>query len=120
MSEAHDFSVEMFARSDAKDVDGWTALMTDDVHFVFGNGDPIEGREAVRAIIGGFLESIQSINHEVIEAWSIHNKLIQRLHVTYTRLDGRVLSVPAANILTRRDGLISGYLCFVDNSALNT
>lgn len=118
MSEAQDFSVEMFSRSDAKDVDGWTALMTEDIHFVFGNGEPIDGRDKVHATIAGFFDSIQAIKHDVLEAWVVEDKLIQKLQVTYTRLDGSVLSVPAANILTRRDGLISEYLIYVDNSAL--
>jgi ketosteroid isomerase-like protein len=118
MSEARSFSTEMFRRSDAKDVDGWTALMTEDVHFVFGNADPIDGRDAVHAAITAFFESIRAINHDVVDAWIVEDKLIQRLQVTYTRLDGGVLSVPAANILTRRDGLISEYHIYVDNSAL--
>ncbi len=118
MSEARDFSVEMFRRSDAKDVDGWTALMADDIHFVFGNGDPIEGRDRVHATMTGFIDSIQAIKHELHDAWTVGDKLIQKLQVTYTRLDGGVLSVPAASILTRRDGLISEFLIYVDNSAL--
>jgi ketosteroid isomerase-like protein len=118
MSEAQDFSVEMFSRSDVKDVDGWTALMTEDIHFVFGNGDPIDGRDRVREAIAVFFDSIKLIKHDVLEAWTVGDKLIQKLQVTYTRLDGGVLSVPAANILTRRDGLISEYLIYVDNHAL--
>ena len=118
MSDARDFSVEMFSRSDAKDVDGWTALMTADVHFVFGNGDPIDGRDKVHEVIAGFFDSIQAIKHEVLEAWTVDDKLFQKLQVTYTRLDGGVLSVPAANILTMREGLIGEYLIYVDNSAL--
>lgn len=118
MSEAHEFSVEMFRRSDAKDVDAWTDLMTEDIHFVFGNADPIDGRDEVHTTIKGFFESIAAIKHDVLDAWTIGDRLIQQLRVTYTRHDGSVLNVPAVNILTRRDGLISEYLIYVDNSQL--
>jgi hypothetical protein len=54
----------------------------------------------------------------VLGAWESDDKIFQKLTVTYTRHDGSTLEVPAANILTLRDGLINEYLIYVDNSAL--
>lgn len=108
----------MFRRADAKDVDGWTDLMTDDVHFVFGNADAIDGRENLHSTITGFFNAVAGIRHTVIDAWTVDDKIIQKLSVTYTRHDGSTLTVPAVNLLTLRDGKISEYLIYVDNSAL--
>lgn len=118
MFDAKAFSVAMFESSDRKDVAGWTANMTDDVRFVFGNGEPLIGKEAVSATITAFFGAIEAIKHTVLDSWILDDKLTQKLTVTYTRLDGSVLEAPAANILTMRDGLISEYLIYVDNSEL--
>ena len=118
MLDAKTFSDDMFRPADAKDVDGWTAFMADDVRFVFGNGDPMEGRDTVHQVIAAFFDSIAAIKHTVLDAWSIDDKLIQQLRVVYTRHDGSQLDVPAANILTLRDGKVSEYLIYVDNHEL--
>lgn len=118
MTDAKTFSEDMFSKADVKDVDGWTSFMTDDIHFVFGNGDPLDGRETVHQVITGFFESIAAIKHTVLDAWTVDDKLIQKLQVHYTRHDGSELDVPAANILTLRDGKISEYLIYVDNHEL--
>lgn len=118
MFDAKAFSEDMFSKADIKDVEGWSAFMTDDIHFVFGNGDPIDGRGAVRQVIAAFFDSIAAIKHTVIDAWVVNDKLVQQLRVHYTRHDGGELDLPAANILTLRDGKISEYLIYVDNHEL--
>jgi ketosteroid isomerase-like protein len=118
MLDAKAFSEDMFRPADAKDVDGWTSFMTDDVRFVFGNGDPIEGRTTVHQAITAFFDSIAAIKHTVVDAWGIDDKVVQQLRVLYTRHDGSELDLPAANILTLRDGKVSEYLIYVDNHEL--
>jgi ketosteroid isomerase-like protein len=118
MTVANDFSTEMFRRSDSFDVEGWASMMTDDVHFKFGNADPIDGRANVIAAIHMFFDSIAGIKHQVLDEWRVSDKLIQQLVVTYTRHDGKVLELPAANILTLRGDQIAIYQIYVDNSQL--
>lgn len=91
MSEAQDCSLEMFSRSDAKDVDGWTALMAEDIRAAFSNSDPLDGGNTVHATIAGSVGPIHAIKHDVLAARTIDDKLIQKLQVAYTRLDGSVL-----------------------------
>jgi ketosteroid isomerase-like protein len=118
MTVASQLSTDMFHRADSMDVDGWAAMMTNDVHFQFGNADPIEGRANVVVAIRGFLDAIAGIKHDVLDEWRAEDKLIQKLTVTYTRHDGKVLTMPAANILTLRDEQIAEYQIYVDNSQL--
>ena len=43
---------------------------------------------------------------------------ICEMRVTYTRKDGGIVEVPAANIFRMRDGLVHDYRIFVDNAAV--
>ena len=40
--------------------------------------------------------------------------IIQKLEVTYTRRDGKTVTVPAVNLLRVSDGLIADYEIYVD------
>lgn len=66
-----------------------------------------------------FFGSIAAIKHTVLDAWTVEDKLIQKLRVHYTRHDGSELEVPAANILTLRDEKVSEYRIYVDNHELH-
>lgn len=115
---AREISAAMFQASDAMDVDGWVNYQAEDVYFRFGNAEPIQGREAVRAAIKQFFGMIKGISHTVIQDWEIGDTVIQQLEVTYTRQDGNDVTVPAANILRFRDGQIAEYLIYVDQAPL--
>jgi ketosteroid isomerase-like protein len=117
---ARDIGAAMFRASDAMDVDGWVNYHAEDVHFRFGNAEPIKGREAVRAAIKQFFGMIKGIRHTILQDWEIGDTVIQQLEVTYTRQDGNEVTVPAANILRFRDGHISEYLIYVDQAPLWT
>jgi ketosteroid isomerase-like protein len=110
----------MFKASDSMDVDGWADNLTQDVDFRFGNAEPLSCREAVRNAIRQFFSTIEGIRHHIVEDWTVDDTVIQQLIVTYTRHDGTEVTVPAANILRLRDGLISHYKIYVDIAPLYT
>jgi ketosteroid isomerase-like protein len=115
---AREIGAAMFKVSDAMDVDGWVDYQAEDVHFRFGNAEPINGREAVREAIKQFFGMIKGIRHTIIQDWEIEDRVIQQLEVTYTRLDSKEVTVPATNILRFRDGQITEYLIYVDQAPL--
>jgi ketosteroid isomerase-like protein len=109
---------DLFAAIDARDADRFAAFLAPSCSFRFGNLPVVEGRAAVRDFVAGFLGALGGIRHEVIERFEAPGRVAIHGFVTYTRADGSTLRVPFANVFHLEDGLITGYLIFVDNSAL--
>ncbi len=108
----------LFECIDRKDADGFAGYLAEDAVFRFGNAEPVAGRDAVREMVAGFFQSIAALSHNVEQSWEVDGHLIAHGQVTYTRHDGTTLTVPFADLLATRDGLISEYLIFADVSEL--
>lgn len=88
-------SVSFFAGVDAMDVAAVDPMLADDIRMVFGNGEPMIGREAVLAGNAGFFTTIAGISHRVLREWRVGPETVVEADVTYTRLDGKELTLPA-------------------------
>src|ERR1700736_4846075 len=85
----------MFAAIDrAEDADGLIGglldFLTDDVLFVIGNLDPLQGKEAVIPKIRESMAALQGIQHEVHHVWQAAEDpdvLIAQLTTHHTKLD---------------------------------
>lgn len=108
----------MFEPADQLDVDGWCSHLSNDVHFRFGNAEPLHGRAAVREAVSQFFAGLKGLRHEILDEWTSGDKVIQQLQVTYTRPDDSQVSVPAVNILRVDGELIAEYLIYVDLAPL--
>ena len=115
---ATDIGRAMFEPADRLDVDGWCSHLTEDIHFRFGNAEPVHGRAAVREAVSQFFATLKGLRHEVVQDWTVDDAVIQQLTVTYTRPDDTQLSVPAVNILRVQDQLIADYQIYVDLTPL--
>jgi hypothetical protein len=90
-------------------------LLAEDARFVFGNAKPLVGREAITGGIQGFFSTIRGLRHRLLNDWYAGADTIAETEVTYDRLDGTCVSVPAVSIWhVRDDGLIDDYRVFVD------
>jgi ketosteroid isomerase-like protein len=58
---------------DNRDLDSMDAVIADDVHFRFGNADPIDTQADFAATMHPFLRGIAEIRHEVIDMWEVHD-----------------------------------------------
>src|ERR1700679_3175908 len=103
---------------DAGDAKDFTELLTPDAQFRFGNAPMITGREAIHAAVAAFFAAIASSRHRLLGTWSGAGTAVCEGEVTYTRHDGSVVSVPFANVFELRDGGISAYRIYIDNSSL--
>ena len=116
---SHDnFVKDLFATVDNMDGASLAGMMTPNGLFRFANIPGVQGREAIIAFLENFFQSIKAIKHDQLEDWTIGDTRFATGRVTYTRHDDTALSVPFANILRMKDGLIDEYLIFVDASAL--
>lgn len=91
-------SVSFFAKVDAMDVAAVDPVLADDVRMVFGNGEPMIGREAVLAGNAGFFTTIAGMSHRVLREWTVGPETVVETDVTYTRLDGKEVTLPAITI----------------------
>ncbi|MET8158794.1 nuclear transport factor 2 family protein [Sphaerisporangium sp. NPDC005289] len=105
----------VFERVDSFDPERFTQLLAEDATLVFGNAEPLAGREAILAGLRAFFSTIDGLRHRVVRNWQAGADIIAETEVTYRRLDGKDVSVVAVSIWrTGGDGLISDYRIFVD------
>lgn len=97
------------------DPDAFAKYLAEDVTMVFGNGEPIEGREAARETWASFCELVDGVRHEVVNRWELDDATIAETNVTYTRGDWQAVTVPVVTIYSvGGDDLITDYRVFLD------
>ena len=109
---------ETYAAIDRKDNDAFIARFAPDVRVRFGNAEPIVGREANRAAFAHFFGAIRAISHRIQHEHHIGDTIALEFTVTYTRLDGGKVVVPAAAFWELKDGLATRFQVYVDQTPL--
>ncbi|UBU17098.1 nuclear transport factor 2 family protein [Nonomuraea gerenzanensis] len=105
----------VFEVVDSFDAEAFARLLAEDATLVFANAEPLVGRAAIAAGIGEFFGTIGGLRHRVIRTWEAGDDSIAETEVTYRRLDGKDVTVPAVSIWrTRSDGLITDYRIYID------
>ena len=105
----------MFADIDRMDAAAWASYLAPDAVMRFGNADPVNGRESCRDALQSFYELIDGMRHDLIEQWHDPPATIVESNVTYTRKDGREVTVPVVTIYrTNDEDLIADYRVFID------
>ena len=110
--------VNLFKSIDTKNLPDFLGHLSPSCVFRFGNLEPVAGLEAIGTFVGYFFDSIDSLRHEVLEAWPVEGGVVCHGWVTYGRKDGTSLSVPFANVMKGGDAEIDEYLIFADTSRL--
>jgi SnoaL-like domain len=106
---------KMFADIDRMDVDAWAGYLAEDVAMRFGNGDPVHGRQGCRDALAAFYDTINGVRHDIVEQWENPPATIVESNITYTRKDGRGVTVPCVTIYrVNTDDLIEDYRIFID------
>src|ERR1700756_5933442 len=88
----------LFSVTDAMDVDTVVGLFAEDGHVVFGNAQPMEGTDAIRAGVTAFYDTIAGLHHEIVKEWNVGDDTIVELRVTYDRKDGQRVTIPCVTI----------------------
>jgi len=109
---------QLFQALDTFNAEAFASFLTNEAVFVFGNAEPVRGKQTIQDVVAGFFTTIQAIRHDRVETWTLPETVICRGIVTYTRHDGSQLSAPFANIFKLKNGLIQDYLIYVNNSQL--
>ena len=97
------------------DADAWASHLAEDAVMRFGNADPVHGRQACRDALQAFYDMIDGLSHDMVEQWEQGSATIVESNVTYTRKDGRRVTVPVVTIYrVNDDDLIADYRVFID------
>jgi ketosteroid isomerase-like protein len=113
-----DWVPQLFERIDAMDTEAFLSFLTDDASFRFGSAPPLDGKAAIREGVDGFFATIQALRHELVRSWVQGETVICQGQVTYTRKDGRELTLPFVNVFELAGGLIREYLIYIDINPL--
>jgi ketosteroid isomerase-like protein len=109
----------LFAMYKTGDMDGFAGLLREDSVFTFGNSGPVVGAAAVRAGLEQLFTVVNTISHTVLNEWSTGSDQIVEADVTYSRKDGKDVTVPCASIITFDDSdKIISYRILLDPSPL--
>ncbi|KHF24127.1 nuclear transport factor 2 family protein [Solemya velum gill symbiont] len=110
--------IELFASIDEKNREKFVMFLTRNCSFRFGNLPVVHGVNAISEFVGGFFDSIASLNHELSEIWPVPGGTVCHGTVSYVRHDKSVLSVPFSTVFKVDGDKISEYLIFADTSEL--
>ena len=109
---------DLYEALDAKDVDAFVAKLTPGAEVRFANGEPVEGRVAVRDAYTEFFRSIDSVSHAFTSQLRVDDTLIIEQAVTYGRRDGSSIVVPAVTIFELSDSMADRMQTYTDVSLL--
>lgn len=114
MEQWQEWVRDTYTAVDAKDTEGYLRQLTADVRWRFGNGPQLTGREAVREALVPFFAGLHGLAHHMTGQWRAGDVVMLESDVTYTRLDGTTVTLPAATIYRMRDGLACQGQIFMD------
>lgn len=109
---------DLFADIDSMEPDRFAQHLSPDATMRFGNAPPVHGRDAIRDAWASFCETLDGVHHDVVEQWDHGEAGIVEAFVTYTRKDGRRVTVPVVTIYRAHGELIDDYRIFVDLAPL--
>ncbi len=105
-------------RADAEDAAGFAEYFAEDAVLRFGNTGEWQGREAIRDGLAASFAKHARLQHDIVNQWTIDDTTILEMQVTYTRHDGRDVTVPAVSIFSASNGEIVSYRIHVDQAPL--
>lgn len=107
----------VFAAIDDKRSEAFSDFFAAQGSFTFGNHPAVVGRPAIADACDRVLGALAAISHDIRDVWEHDRTVVVRLAVTYTRRDGRSLTLPCCNIWQRdAAGEIADYRIYMDIS----
>ena len=105
----------LFTDIDSMDPDAFAQYLAPAVTMRFGNAEPLVGRDACRAAWAGFCTLVDGVHHDVRNVWEVADTTIAETDVSYTRRDGRTVTVPVVTVYhVDADDAIDSYRVFLD------
>ncbi len=109
-----DWITRLYAQIDGMNMEGFLAGLTDNCTVSFANHPPAEGKAQVRAAIGAFWSSIKGLRHNFDNITQDGDDVTLEARIDYTRLDGRIVTLPCATLLKRHGDKVKSMRIYID------
>lgn len=110
--------LQRFAAVDAKDIDGFIDMLTDDHQFLFGARPPAIGKSVAREQVLHFWSLIGRLKHNIWRVSAVGDLVFVEAEVDYERLDGHSVIVPCCDVIRIRGDKICEQRAYLDQSAV--
>ena len=108
-----------FRDVDSFQLDKLVAWFADDIDLRFANNPIIKDKHTAAHALGGFYSTIAGLRHKAEALIGSGDEVVQQSIVTYTRKDGRLVSLPVSSYLRRnRAGKLSRLWICIDINPL--
>lgn len=102
---------------DARDIDAYAEFLADDVSIQFGNAEPVQGKDAVTGMLGGYWQSFAGLEHDLINIYGTDQSFVLEALNHYARHDGNTVTVRAVAFTdVNEDGLVESIRVYGDTS----
>jgi len=105
---------QVFAAADQLNLDEWIVYFTKEAQFRFGNTAPVAGHDKIRQVMAQFFSTIQTMHHEFVGMYEQDNVVIAEAEVTFTRLDNKVVQIPAVTVFRMQGDLVEDFRLYMD------
>ncbi|MGC8561804.1 MAG: nuclear transport factor 2 family protein [Thermoplasmata archaeon] len=111
---------EVLKVADQMNAVSFSDLMTDDVKFMFSNGNLSTGRDAVVTGLNYLFSKISALRHDVTGIFENKEGYAVEAVANYTMKDGNVISLPVVSVMKYRGSKIYDYRIYMDISPIMT
>lgn len=96
--------------------DEFASYFTEDAYFRFANSPPVMGRKAIHESSVAFRQKLKSVIHDIKSIWEMGDVVVCEMEVTYTRHDGKFVTLPCTDIIRMKGELFSDLRVYMDIS----
>ncbi len=102
---------------DDRNIDAYAVNLADGISIQFNNDDPIVGKAAVVAMLGGYWQGFASLEHELLNIYGTDQAFVLEALNHYVRHDGKPVTTRAVAFTDRNeDGLVTSVRVYADVS----
>jgi len=109
---------KLFASIDAMDTESFLGFIHEEAMFRFGSSPAVTGHAEIRVAVESFFASFAALKHDLQRQVADGNAVVCEGEVTYTRHDGRTITLPFVNVFEVDEGLIAEYRIYIDIAPL--
>jgi limonene-1,2-epoxide hydrolase len=113
--------IQLLKLFEAMKIDEAVKQFTENSYYRFGNAPPAVGREAISQLTkSSHFAQIIGLSFDIRAIWEQNNIVICEMEISYTRTDGRILTLPFTDIFHIEGNLVREMRIYIDPSPLFT
>ena len=106
----------MFGAVERADLDTYLTCFNEGAEYKAANFPPVYGHAAIREFAMKMAPIFEKVEHKVKGTWQSGDTIIAEMDLVYHRRDGKVISVPCADIIQLENGKVKSLHAYLDAS----